>query len=251
MLAVHLAGEGCALALADIDQPGLEQTKDKLGASTRATMHLVDVAQRQQVYQFAADVVQEHGQVDVLINNAGVIVSETLEDVSYEDFEWVMGVDFWGMVYGVKAFLPHLKQRPEAHIVNIASVNGILTFPNNGPYCIAKSAIRAFTETLSQELHDTHVKVSCILPGGVRTNLARNARFYKAANPQASREDMLKVFDELAGTSADQAARAIVSGIKKNKRRVLIGRDAWVMDVFKRLLPTWSTIYTGKRVRKL
>ena len=227
------------MALADIDQDGLNQTVQMINNNgIKITTHVVDVADRDQVYQFADDVVDAHGKVNVVINNAGVAITETLEDLTYEDFDWLMGINLWGVIYGSKAFLPYLKQQPEAHIVNISSVNGFFTWRNNGPYCTSKFAVRGFTLTLCQELKDTGVWVSCVHPGGIKTNIARNTRFFKGSDPDVSHNELVEIFDtKMAKTSADKAARIIIKGIKKNRSRILVGFDAHIIDVLHRLFP--------------
>src|SRR5208283_4998155 len=157
-LALNLADEGCHVAISDLNESGLKETADM---------------------------------VRLRSNNAGVAIMETLDDVTYEDFEWLMGINLWGVIYGCKEFLPYIKQQQSAHIVNISSVNGIFTNPNNGPYCTSKFAVRGFTETLAQELSDTNVKVSCVHPGGIQTNIANNSRFYKASDPTLGRDEAL------------------------------------------------------------
>jgi len=238
-LAINLANEGCGLALADIDQDGLNQTAKMIQDNgNKISTRVLDVADREQVYGFAADVVAEHGKVNIIINNAAVAMSETLEDVTYEDLNWLLGINLWGVIYGSKAFLPYLKQQPEGHIVNISSVNGLFTNRNNGPYCTSKFAVRGFTLTLCQELKDTTVRVSCVHPGGIKTNIARNARFIKASDPELSHEEAAEYFDNnIARTSADKAARIIIKGIKKNKARILVGTDAYIFDILLRLFP--------------
>ena len=239
MLAVHLAHEGCHVAICDVDEAGLLETKSMIkDTGVTISTHVVDVAIREQVYSYARDVVKLHGCVHLLINNAGVAVSETIEDVGYEDFEWIMGINLWGVIYGCKAFLPYLKKADEAHIVNISSVNGIFTNPNNGPYCTTKFAVRGFTETLCQELKDTQVRVTCVHPGGIKTNIVRNARFYKMAVNGMNHEDTVLAFDRfIAFTTAEKAALKIISGIKKDKHRIMVGPDAYVYDWLKRLFP--------------
>jgi NAD(P)-dependent dehydrogenase (short-subunit alcohol dehydrogenase family) len=244
-LAVNLAKEGCGLALADIDQDGLDQTAEIFrNNGNKVTTHVLDVADREQVYGFADKVVAEHGKVNIIINNAAVAMSETLEDVTYEDLNWLLGVNLWGVIYGSKAFLPYLKQQPEGHIVNISSVHGLFTNRNVGPYCTSKFAVKGFTLTLAQELKDTAVRVSCVHPGGIKTNIVRNSRFIKASDPEASHEEVVEYFDEnLARTSADAAARIIVKGIKKNKARILVGTDAHIFDKLQRLFPVmWQKL---------
>jgi NAD(P)-dependent dehydrogenase (short-subunit alcohol dehydrogenase family) len=239
MLAVHLAHEGCHVAICDVDEAGLQETKSMIGEmGVNITTHVVDVAVKEQVYTYAEDVMKQHGSVHLLINNAGVAVSETIEDVGYDDFEWIMGINLWGVIYGCKAFLPYLKEADEAHIVNISSVNGIFTNPNNGPYCTTKFAVRGFTETLCQELKDTQVRVTCVHPGGIKTNIVRNARFYKAAVTRLTHEDTALAFDKyIAFTTPEKAAQKILSGIKKDKHRIMVGPDAYVYDWLKRLFP--------------
>ena len=146
MLAVNLAKEGCGLALSDINAPALQETAKLIGNRVKVTTHVLDVSQREQVFRYADEAAESHGGVDLIINNAGVSVGDFLETIPLEDFEWLMGIDFWGVVYGTMAFLPHLKKRPEGHIVNISSINGILPNPNNGPYCCAKFAVKGYTK---------------------------------------------------------------------------------------------------------
>ncbi|MBW2409495.1 MAG: SDR family oxidoreductase [Deltaproteobacteria bacterium] len=238
-LAISLANEGCGLALADIDPAGLKQTADMIKDNgNKITTHVLDVADREQVYGFADDVISEHGKVNIIINNAAVGLAETLEDVTYEDFNWLLGINLWGVIYGSKAFLPYLKQQPEGHIVNISSVHGLFTNRNVGPYCTSKFAVRGFSLTLCQELKDTSVRVSCVHPGGIRTNIVRNTRFIKASDPELSHEEVVEYFDNnLARTSADKAAHIIIKGIKKNKTRILVGTDAHIFDILVRLFP--------------
>ena len=248
MLAVNLADEGCNLAIADIDQAGLKETAALIGARVNVSTHIVDVSQREEVVLFAEEASRHHGGVDIIINNAGVALGDFLETVPLEDFEWLMGINFWGVVHGTMAFLPHLRKRPEGHIVNISSINGIIPNPNNGPYCAAKFAVKGYTETLAQEMHGTSIRVSCVHPGGIKTNIARNTRF-NCAMYALSREKAICLYeDELFRTTADEAARVIISGIKRNKRRILIGFDAKILDLITRFFPvtavTLSTLFT-------
>ena len=250
-LALNLADEGCHLAISDINESGLKETADMVrskGKNVRVTTHKVDTAKREQVKQYADEAVKAHGAVHIIINNAGVVVVETLDDVSYDDFEWLMSINLWGVIYGCKEFLPYLKQQDCANIVNISSVNGIFTNPNNGPYCTAKFAVRGFTETLAQELAGTHIKVSCVHPGGIKTNIANNAKFYKASDPSMAKEESLAVFNRvMASTTADKAAKIIINGIKKDKARIMVGRDAYVLDWLKRLFPVGFQKLTGRK----
>lgn len=251
-LAINLAEEGCHLAISDINEAGLQETADMARArnkNVRVTTHQVNTADREQVKQYADDVVKAHGAVHMIINNAGVLLLESLEDVNYDDFEWIIGINLWGVIYGSKEFLPYLKQQDSAHIVNVSSVNGIFTNPNNGPYCTAKYAVRGFTETLAQELTGTGIKVSCVHPGGIKTSIADTARFYKCSDPSVTkREDAAALFRRaIAGTSADKAAKIIIDGIKKDKLRIMVGPDAYVLDWLKRLFPVGFQKLTGRK----
>ena len=245
-LAVNLGKEGCHLALSDIDSKGLAETMQLAeGNNVKVSSHAIDVADRNQVYAYADDVVNQHGRIDIVINNAGVAVAESIEEVTYEDFEWVMNIDFWGPVYGTKAFLPYLKKQPEGHIVNISSINGMIPFPHNGPYNSAKFALRGFNKTLIQELRGSSIHVTSVHPGGVKTNIARNLRFYKHIDQNVSHTELIDGFDKLCTTTADDAARIIIRGIKKNKKRLLVGTDAKLLDFISRMLPLTTTQLTG------
>ncbi len=242
-LATNLAAEGCHLALSDVNEQGLRETASLLaGKNVKVTTHVVDVANRDQVHQYADDVVKEHGRANIIINNAGVAVADSIEDVSYEDFEWIVGINFWGVVHGTKAFLPYIKKEPEGHIVNISSINGIVPNPLNAPYCATKFAVKGFTEALKQELHGTQIGVTVVHPGGIKTDIVRNARFRKHVRPEMTKEKMASVYDEkLFKTTAETAAQTIVSAIENNKQRILVGGDAKFMDLLTRLFPISAT----------
>lgn len=238
-LATRLAAEGCHLALADIDLAQLERNAETLrGGATRFSWHALDVAERAAVHAFAERVLSEHGRADLIINNAGVAVSQTIEALDYDDFEWLMNINFWGVVHGSKAFLPHLLKQGSGHIVNLSSIFGIVSLPSQGAYNASKFAVRGFTESLRQEVAGRGVAVSCVHPGAIKTNIARSARFYLGIDGSADAERALHNFDRLARTSAAMAAEAIVAGIKTGKPRILVGADARLLDRLQRLLPT-------------
>jgi short-subunit dehydrogenase len=242
-LAEQLAGEGCHLALADINEDALSKVATALRESgTRVSTHAVNVARREQMQQFVAEVIRQHTVVDLLINNAGVMLTQTTRDVSQEDLEWIMGINVWGVLHGTKLFLPHLLERERARIVNISSILGLMGSAAAPVYCLTKFAVRGFTEGLRLELAGTNVGVTCVYPGGVRTNLFNNSRVYKDfVDPTIDRPDKsasAERFNQAFGLSGPaQAARTIVEGIKRNKERVLIGRDARFVDLVTRLLP--------------
>lgn len=239
-LALNLADEGCDLAIADINANNLQDTAELLDKKNcRYSLHTVDVADRKKYPLFVAAVIEKHQHVDLVINNAGVSHTDTVEDTTYEDFDWIMGINFWGMVYGSKEFLPHLRKRSEAHIVNLSSVFGIIAVPTQATYNATKFGIRGFTEALRQELRPTSVNVTSVHPGGIRTNIVRNSRTYKGPDGLEIDQAMMeKLFDKITPTSPDKAAKTIIKGIKKNKRRVLIGADAKVIAIMQWLLPT-------------
>jgi short-subunit dehydrogenase len=235
-LAVNLAAEGCELALADINSEGLAETAGMFqGKGIKVTTHVVDMAGREQVYDFAEDVFKQHGKINIIINNAGVTVGGTLEDVSYENFEWLFGINFWGVVYGTKAFLPYLMQCSEGHIVNISSIFGLMPFPFQGTYCASKFAVRGFTETLIQELRSSHIGVTSVHPGGVKTNVANDARMEKLYG--RTRDEVVKNSNRAFVTSPDRAAKKIVRAVKKGKKRLLIGPDAYIVDILVKICP--------------
>ena len=252
MLAVNLARQGCTVAISDIDEAGLRQTATMLEKQNRTfSVHTVNVARQDQVARYADEAVQQHGRMDMIINNAGVALAQSVEEVTYEDFQWLMDINFWGIVHGVKAFLPHIKKQTEGHIVNISSVNGFITWPNNGPYCASKFAVKGLTEALWQEMRNTSIRVSCVHPGGIKTNIARNARFYRSPGNKMNHAQTVAAFDKIAGTSADKAARQIIAGILKDKQRILVGPDAVVLDILTRLFPVrfvkWMAAYAGRK----
>ena len=249
-LAVNLAAEGCHLVLADMNSKGLEETTkiiENQGDGIKVSCHILDVADRAAVYKFAETVIRERSGIDLVINNAGVTVMETIEDTKYENFEWLFGINFWGAIYMTKAFLPHLLKRPQAHIVNLSSINGIIPAPRHGAYNASKYGLRGFTETLLQEMNGTNVMVSCVHPGAIATDVVKHAvesgKIYKPfGKPGTTGDDIAKRWKESL-TSADKAALIIIKGIKKNKARILVGNDAVFMERFSRISPIRAIEY--------
>ncbi len=235
--ALELARRGARLAISDLDRAGLAETAKRIEAmGTTVTTYLLDVADGDAVYAFAQEIETTHGGADIVVNNAGVAQIARVDELTYEDFEWVMNIDFWGMVYGTKAFLPQMQAKGAGHIVNVSSVFGIISVPTQAAYNSAKFAIRGFTEALRHEMKGTEIKVSCVHPGGIKTNIVRNARFLQSTQATA-REDAASGFDKLAMTTPEKAGRVIVNGIAKNKPRILIGIDAKIIDWMQRLMP--------------
>ncbi|MHB8464057.1 MAG: SDR family NAD(P)-dependent oxidoreductase [Acidimicrobiales bacterium] len=238
-LALDLARRGAHLALSDIDEVGLAETVAQCeGSGVKVTSARVDVADRVGVYAWADQVVAEHGKVNLIFNNAGVAVAATIEAMSYDDFEWLMSINFWGVVHGTKAFLPHLKAAGEGHIVNVSSVFGLISVPSQSAYNAAKFGVRGFTDALRMELDAADCGVSCttIHPGGIKTNIARNARWDDSVSSfGGTPEQARSAFDRAALTSPKKAARQILAAVEKDRRRALIGPDAKVIDVVSRL----------------
>ncbi|MGV2292874.1 SDR family NAD(P)-dependent oxidoreductase [Trinickia sp. YCB016] len=248
-LAVALAREGCELALADQHAANLAETArlaqnaamQNLGVEVAITTRVLDVAERDAMFDWAASSAAHHGRVNLVFNNAGVALSSTIEGMDHADLAWIVGVNFWGVVHGTQAFLPYLKAAGEGHIVNTSSVFGLFAQPGMSAYNATKFAVRGFTESLRQELDlmKCGVSATCVHPGGIRTNIAQASRIasnmkgFLIENEQQSRSD----FERLFITSADEAARVILDGVRRNKRRVLIGRDARAADWLARLLP--------------
>lgn len=236
-LAQQLAAAGSALALADIDEAGLQQTAQSLAkSSARVTTHVVDVAKEDKVKSFAGDVQAQHGRTTLLINNAGTSLHGNFDEISLDDFRAIMDINFWGTVYGVKYFLPILQREPRAHIVNLSSVFGIIAPAGQIPYAASKFAVRGFTEALRHELEGSNVFVSCVHPGGIRTPIARHSRLGAAASA-AKREENIARFERLARTPPDKAAAVILRGVERRSPRILIGADAYQIDFLQRLRP--------------
>jgi butyryl-CoA dehydrogenase len=235
-LAQQLAVRGAHLALSDIDEAGLAETVTLCeGSPVKVTSKRVDVADRAAVHSWADEVVADHGRVNLVCNNAGVAVAASIESVSYEDFDWLMDINFWGVVHGTKAFLPHLKTADEGHIVNLSSVFGLISVPTQAVYNASKFAVRGFTDALRIELEAERSTVSCttVHPGGIKTNIARNARF--DASLTGGRVDPAADFHKIAMTTPEKAARVILGAVERNKRRVLVGPDAKAIDLLSRL----------------
>ena len=238
-LAELLARRGCEVALSDVDESGLAETVSRCeGSGVKVSSHLVDVADRAAVEAWAEQVVDEHGRVNLIFNNAGVALASTVDEMSYEDFEWLMNINFWGVVHGTKAFLPHLKASGDGHVVNLSSVFGLVSIPSQSAYNASKFAVRGFTDALRMELEIEGCGVSSttIHPGGIKTNIVRNARMGDSVSMLAgSVDDARDGFDRLAMTTPEKAATQILSAVEKNRRRALIGPDAKVFDLLSRL----------------
>jgi NAD(P)-dependent dehydrogenase (short-subunit alcohol dehydrogenase family) len=251
-LALALAAEGMTLALADRDEKGLHETVLLVarGGGT-ASPHVLDVSDESAVNAFAQDVLREHGRVTLLVNNAGVSVFGTVQELATDEIAWLMNTNFWGVVYGTKAFLPALLAQPEACIVNMSSVFGLWGPPGQSAYAASKFAVRGFTESLRGELIDTNVHVLTVHPGGIRTSIARSARIARAADPALAEKRTKRFEEQLLTTPPETLATAIVDGIKKNRDRVVAGAQAPQLDLLMRLFPTGAARAFARRARRL
>jgi len=225
--------QGARLALNDWNAETLEETRQSLGEGVFTAAF--DVSQRQQVDSFAGQVQDHFGQVDILVNNAGMTLPPMrMEYIQETDFRKVIEVNLWGVIYGTFAFLPFLKTRPEAALVNMSSVLGMISVPLQGPYSISKFGVRAFSETLRHEMKSSTIRISTVYPAGVKTNIVWNIEGME----QEGQEKLALQFDSMSKTSAEQTARIILKGIRKQKARILVGKEAQFIDRVVRLMPS-------------
>ncbi len=238
-LAIELAGKGVHLALTDIDTESLAETVAACeGHGVKITSQRLDVADRDAIYTWADAVVEEHGQVNLLFNNAGVALVADIATMSDEDLHWLVDINLWGVVNGCRAFLPHLEASGEGHIVNLSSVFGLISIPSQSAYNLAKFGVRGFSDALRMELEiaDSCVSVTTVHPGGVKTNIARQARKDPGTEvPTRPGQDLGDAFERIARTTPEDAAHQIIAGVQGNRRRTLVGFDAKVIDFVSRL----------------
>jgi NAD(P)-dependent dehydrogenase (short-subunit alcohol dehydrogenase family) len=240
-LALYCADAGATLAISDLNAESLAETAQacELKGAT-VSQRKVDVAQRAQVYAWADVIAEEFGAINVIVNNAGVNLGASVEASSIEDYEWVMAVDFWSVVYGCKAFLPHLRKAQWAHIINISSLFGLIGMPNQSAYNAAKFAVKGFTDSLRMEMlsEGNNIGVSSVHPGGVKTNIVNSAKFGQQIGSTLSDEERKATFNEkLAKTTPERAAEIIMDGMQRDKSRILVGNDARLFDFIQRLMP--------------
>ncbi|WP_436776357.1 SDR family NAD(P)-dependent oxidoreductase [Yinghuangia sp. YIM S09857] len=251
-LAVELARRGALPALADIDGAGLWTTAEmieRVCPGRCPTVTEVDVAARDEVQAWADEVVGRFGGVDLVINNAGVGVVAPVEEVIWEDVQWLMGVNFWGVVHGTTSFLPYLRHSTEGHLVNVASVFALVGVPAMSAYCASKSAVCGFTDAVRQELRlsPSGVRVSTVLPGGVSSAFARSVR----TSARVDADALVTTSSRVALTAPEGAARAILRGVSRNRARVYVGADARVIDWTSRLLGTGIEPFVRGFARRL
>lgn len=234
-LAIELADRGARVALSDVDSDGLART-EALCRGAEVKTYLLDVADRNAVLAHASEVSHDFGSVHLVFNNAGVALGATVTEMEWDDLDWLMGVNFWGVVHGTKAFLPLLQASGDGHLVNVSSVFGFIGVPTQSAYNAAKFGVRGFTEALRQEMimEKAPVTVHCVHPGGIRTNIARNARVSESLGIDQDRQ--AQDFARIARTTPERAARIILRGIDRNRARILVGPDAYLFDAIPRVL---------------
>ena len=256
-LALEFAARGCDLALGDRDEAGLAAVAAEIAAahSQKVTLHRVDVAEPDQIEDFVHAATSNHPGLNIVVNNAGVALLGQFHEVDQAQMEWLMNINFWGVVHATRAFLPHLARQREAHIVNLSSIFGIIGPPGQAAYAASKFAVRGFSESLRHELQmaASPVRLSVVHPGGVATDIARNSRTGTGITDNKFRVESLERFDNAARTSPAKAARRILDGIENNRPRILIGNDARFVDMLQRLRPgtywAWLKGIFEKRAR--
>ncbi|MDX1670253.1 MAG: SDR family oxidoreductase [Limnobacter sp.] len=261
-LAIQLAREGASLSLSDVDTVGLKETVKlaeeaaiNKGQKIKVTSQKLDVSDKDAMFAWADKTAKDHGKVNLIFNNAGVAYASPVYAVDWDKFEWIMGINFWGVVYGTRAFLPHLQAAGDGHIINTSSLFGICAQPTQSCYNATKFAVRGFTESLRQELDmmDCGVSATSVHPGGIKTAIARKSK----GEPEleefmgTTHEDGKDFFEKFFITTAEKAADIILKAVKKDKRRILVGPDAVALDAMTRALPEkYQQIIVGQ-VKKM
>jgi NAD(P)-dependent dehydrogenase (short-subunit alcohol dehydrogenase family) len=244
--ALGLAQKGCRVAVADIHEEGLAETARSIRALGReCSTHAVDVSDKGRMQTFVDEVIAHHQRVHIVVNNAGVTVRAPLAEHSLEDFEWIVGINFWGVVYGCKLFLPHVQAAGWGAFVNISSMFGLTGIPTQSSYCATKFAVRGFSESLAIELLDENIDVICVHPGGIKTNIVRSSR----GKDDSARARTIDWFERNA-LPPERAAAKIIRAIERRQQRVVITPEAWATDVFKRLYPAVPRRLAGLIVRR-
>lgn len=247
-LALGLLGRGASVAAVDISEAGLQET---LGLAAdhkgKLSIHVTDITNRGAVESLPSAVIEAHGKVDGLINCAGIIQPFVkLNDLGYEAMERVMNVNFWGLMYMTKTFLPHLMDRPVAHIVNVSSMGGFLPVPGQTLYGASKAAVKLLTEGLHSELRETSVRVTIAFPGATATNISSNSGVdFSSLAGSGQKTPKIKT------TEASEAARIIIDAMERDAWRVMVGQDAKMMDLLCRLMPERAAALIYKQMRSL
>ncbi len=253
-LAIELAARGCNLALADRDGTALQTVAAEIATAhaQKITTHVFDVSNAQAIEEFAHAAVAAHPTLNILINNAGVALMGNFLEIDLVQMEWLVNINFWGVVRGTRAFLPHLSLQQRSHIVNLSSIFGIIAPPGQCSYAAAKFAVRGFSESLRHELDaaKSPVKLSVVHPGGIATQIARNSRTGSAMTDNERRARTIERFEAAARTTPQQAALRIIKGIENDEPRILIGSDARMLDLLQRFRPATYWKVLSRRIEK-
>jgi short-subunit dehydrogenase len=253
-LATELAARGADLALADRDEAGLQAVAAEIAKANprKVSLHRVDVANPEEIATFAREAIAAHPSLNIVINNAGVALLGQFHEIDQAQIEWLFNINFWGVVHSTRVFLPQLASQPEAHIVNVSSIFGIVAPPGQTAYSAAKFAVRGFSESLRHELQmaKSPVRLSVVHPGGIKTNIVRNSRAGTGVTDNERRAQSIERFDAIARTSPKDAALRIIKGIEKNEPRILIGSDARFLDLLQRFRPATYWNVMARRIEK-
>ncbi len=234
-----MAAEGAIVIGADLRMDMLDKVAAEVTeAGGRMQTHQLDVADRDAVFALAEKVNNAHGAADLVLNNAGVAHGATVDEMSIDNFKWVMDIDFWGVVHGTQAFLPAMIAKGSGHIANVSSVFGLIGVPTQSAYNAAKFGVLGFGEALRHEVKEQGIGVSTIHPGGINTNIVRHARFQQGPDMENEREEAIQRFAQFTMTQPEGAAKIIMKGIRRNKARILVGPDAHFIDWVRRIFPT-------------
>lgn len=244
-LTLQLVGKGAKVAMLDINMEGMQETAELAGKGN-ASIHQVNIADKFSIEKLTEDLIQKYGAIDGIINNAGIIQPFVkVNELNYEKIEQIMNVNFYGTLYLIKSFLPHLLTRPESHIVNISSMGGFIPFPGQTVYSASKAAVKILTEGLYAELKETTVRVTVVHPGAIATNIATNSGMEVPKNGADTKKPAMQAMP------AQDAAKIIIEGIEKDKFRVLVGQDARFLDIFYRINPRRAVEFIVKKMSKM
>ena len=261
-LAVLLAKDGADVSVCDVNEETLNETVEMLRKyNVSVSSHILDVSDKEAIEALPEKVIEQHGKVDMVFNNAGVTTGTHFKDMDEDNWDWVMGINFDGVINSTRAFIPHMVDSPEAAIVNTSSIFGMVAVPGQTVYHATKFAVRGFTESLAMEMKETNpnLQIHCVHPGHIGTNIAADARFDEenfnqdetqvsnsifTRNAPKSQKEMGDLFRE-GGMHPSKAAEIILNGVKKNKTRIFIGLDAKLLDLSQRIFPkhyhkTWA-----------
>jgi short-subunit dehydrogenase len=252
-LALELSARGSDLALADRDEAGLRALAAEIGGKVKVSVHRVDMGVAAEIAEFAQAAIAAHPTLNIVVNNAGVALLGQFSEIDQAQMEWLVNINFWGVVHATRAFLPHLAKQREAHIANLSSIFGIVAPPGQTAYAAAKFAVRGFSESLRHELWaaKSPVRLTVVHPGGVATNIVRNSRTGSGVTDNARRSQSIDRFDRVAKTTPQAAALRIIDGIENNRPRVLIGNDARMMDILQRLRPATYWVPMARRLERM